>query len=710
MDSAALPDDDDYYAVLNLPSSCTAEDVRQSYRLLSFFHPDKLSQSLLSSPLPDSSASFPTSLPFLRIQRAFAVLSDPYVRYAYDRYGHEGVRALRKLSISPQLRTERTFRDHLHRSVLAARAKPPPQDERLEGEAEEEDGDGEADDDDTQDLRGRRKPRRRMGARWAELRTESTSTRCVWVLRAFRLFGYGASTVWPDVREKVGLELDQPLSHYDFHYHNYHPALSSWSGAPASLALLPLTAVSSSVQHSTSLRVSPTLQLTAEAALDRRGDRAACTLTTGLQRRWAAYSASLQFREGLGTAARGINAGGTWQLGQGSRVEVEALWDVRRLSAGRGWASALPSSSTLSFHQSLASSTQTTISLGVTPTSLASVEWSVASAVTGVRGVEHELSISADQECTSVEERLTVHIGRRRVLKAFVKLSLSVPHSLMLTPSPANPSPPTASFRQFSPALTIGAHYQPSPSHTVAAWFSVAGRGCSLGLSYRFSSFSLTIPIQLTPEPAIAPAVVALTIVPVALVLGRRLFLAVHRTTVRARLQDELNEAGLRLLEERQALKAWAAQQRQQAKTARNTQRTTRGLVILYARWQWEAENSDPALPSVVDVTHALQILVVNAGVDASLTLHRACDALHSSSSIPSTADEDGALFIRWQQSGKERIREWRAADAVHISAAVDDEPAVLRREAAVDRKARDAYQRLKDSEHAMLDEDDTFW
>ena len=705
--SPSLPSSDDYYALLNLSRTSTPDDIRQSYRLLSCFHPDKLH----SSSLPPNLPPLPLSLPFLRINRAFAILSDPLTRWAYDIYGERGVRAVHQLAISPHLHTQHAVRERLRRAL----------DKGKDGgkEAEEDEEEEEADDvedDDWADV-GQRQPRvaRRVGKGWESLQTESSPTRVVWVLRAFRLFGYGARGWLPDVKERVGLALDQPPSYHTFHYSHLHPALRSFSSAPSSLGLLPLTAASTSLQHSTSVRLSPSVLFTAEVAAERRGDRVAAAVTTGLQRRWAAVSLAAQVRDGLGARGRTATVNAGWQVSPHSRLQLDGAWDVRRISMGRG---ALPAGSTLSFQHSLPSSTHTSVSVSIAGATVAAVEWSVASALTPDRAVEQELTVQADKERLSLEERLSVHIGRRRALKVYLKLTLSIPHSLaqpsaLALPSslPSLSSLSTASLAPFGPALTVGGHYQPSTRHTLGAWFTVATKGCSITLSYRFSSFALTLPIQLTPEPAVAPALVALTTVPLALVLSRRLYLALHREAKRGRLQRELNEEGLRLLAEREAVKAWAKEQRGAARARRKEQRRTRGLVILYARWVWEGE-TDPSLPSVVDVTAALQLRVEGVGADAALTVDPAAsllpppaDPAHTLATLP-----EGGLFVRWELQGKERIREWKASDAVSILSASDDDPATLRAEAASTRKERQAYQSLRDSQSSVIDEDDAFW
>ena len=61
------------YAVLGLSPSATEHEIKQKYRYFArIYHPDK--------------AGFEHEGLFLRLQHAYTVLSDPLLRYAYDRY------------------------------------------------------------------------------------------------------------------------------------------------------------------------------------------------------------------------------------------------------------------------------------------------------------------------------------------------------------------------------------------------------------------------------------------------------------------------------------------------------------------------------------------------------------------------------------------------------------------------------------------------
>jgi DnaJ family protein C protein 11 len=82
------------YSVLNLPDTASAEEVRERYRALSvLFHPDKQREE---------STKDTASKRFLEIQKAYEVLSDPFLRTVYDTYGFEGTR----MKWPPELRTK----------------------------------------------------------------------------------------------------------------------------------------------------------------------------------------------------------------------------------------------------------------------------------------------------------------------------------------------------------------------------------------------------------------------------------------------------------------------------------------------------------------------------------------------------------------------------------------------------------------------------
>ncbi|KAA1476579.1 DnaJ-domain-containing protein [Dentipellis sp. KUC8613] len=72
------------YSVLNLPRSASDNEVRERYRTLSVqFHPDKH--------VGDPTRHDTATARFLEIQKAYEVLSDPFLRQVYDIYGFEGL-------------------------------------------------------------------------------------------------------------------------------------------------------------------------------------------------------------------------------------------------------------------------------------------------------------------------------------------------------------------------------------------------------------------------------------------------------------------------------------------------------------------------------------------------------------------------------------------------------------------------------------------
>ncbi|KAG6379727.1 hypothetical protein JVT61DRAFT_10261 [Boletus reticuloceps] len=84
-DMASDADTRDYlYAVLNLPNTASQNEIRERYRALSvIFHPDKQHDERTR----DTAAS-----KFLDIQKAYEVLSDPFLRQIYDRLGPQGLK------------------------------------------------------------------------------------------------------------------------------------------------------------------------------------------------------------------------------------------------------------------------------------------------------------------------------------------------------------------------------------------------------------------------------------------------------------------------------------------------------------------------------------------------------------------------------------------------------------------------------------------
>lgn len=80
------------YSVLNLPRAASDNEIRERYRALSIvFHPDKQH---------DESTKETANRRFLEIQKAYEVLSDPFLRQVYDVLGYDGL----SIDWPPQLR------------------------------------------------------------------------------------------------------------------------------------------------------------------------------------------------------------------------------------------------------------------------------------------------------------------------------------------------------------------------------------------------------------------------------------------------------------------------------------------------------------------------------------------------------------------------------------------------------------------------------
>ncbi|KAF8345363.1 hypothetical protein F5887DRAFT_1158884 [Amanita rubescens] len=74
---------DHYYCILNLPRTASQNEIKENYRSLSLtFHPDKHQ---------DAKAKEVAARTFLEIQKAYQVLSDPFLREVYDTFGEQGL-------------------------------------------------------------------------------------------------------------------------------------------------------------------------------------------------------------------------------------------------------------------------------------------------------------------------------------------------------------------------------------------------------------------------------------------------------------------------------------------------------------------------------------------------------------------------------------------------------------------------------------------
>ena len=740
--SSSLPSAD-YYALLNLSPSASLDDIRQSYRLLSCFHPDKLGSGSLSaaaaaSPGLDAAASF------LRIQRAFSVLSSPLLRWAYDRYGEEGVAAAaeQQQRIRLDCRTDSSARAAVADAVLADRSRAPVsgQEAAVAAQQDERQQDSDVDDDDDEhgESRGAESASRALPAPAPRL---SGSSRVVCVLRAFSLFGYSSASQLPSAASsRLLLPFDRPRSYYSLQYVEYHKAMLS-----SALQLL-----SFSLRQTAELRLSDSLQLTAEATLESRAQSVDGSLAAGLKRRWGRWQVAGQLSAPLGSGRRskagpGLSLSGGWQQSQESRVELEAKWALALPPSAASSSLPLPlllmpASTSLSFHHSLPSASSTTLTVsGSAAAPLSSVEWSVSSFLFNSRRIEQELTVSADSERLTVEERMQLTIGRRRNLKAFIKLAITAPHRAPPLPaSDSSPAPPLSSLaRLLQPALSVGCQYHPSSSQTLVLWLSASGSGVAAGLSYRLPSFSLTLPVQLTPEFS-GRAALAGSLLPLCLlVVSRAAWRQLDGSRRRARWQTELNEAGLRRLRQRAALLSWLRSLRPASRRVRRQQRACGGPVVQYARLTFDSEGgtADPALPSAITVTEAVQtrlLLEEPAAADGVgvIRMERALDVLDGSGQSVELGD-GCSLFVRWSVGGRERMREWRAEERVCIGRELRDEDAAAtameEREgrglpaaasshlspaaAASSRKVREAYERMKEEEESgVWAEDDCFW
>ena len=76
-----MDDKQDYYEILGVPRTATAEEIRKAFRTLALkYHPDRN---------PGNKEAEQT---FKKISQAYDVLSDDEKRKQYDRFGHDGLR------------------------------------------------------------------------------------------------------------------------------------------------------------------------------------------------------------------------------------------------------------------------------------------------------------------------------------------------------------------------------------------------------------------------------------------------------------------------------------------------------------------------------------------------------------------------------------------------------------------------------------------
>ncbi|CAO3597571.1 unnamed protein product [Absidia cylindrospora] len=90
-----MPQADDYYGILNVSKTATAEELKVSYKnLCQLFHPDKHK---------NEEHKRIAEARFQVIQQAYEVISDPQKRVIYDTYGEEGLKAT--WEVGPKFKT-----------------------------------------------------------------------------------------------------------------------------------------------------------------------------------------------------------------------------------------------------------------------------------------------------------------------------------------------------------------------------------------------------------------------------------------------------------------------------------------------------------------------------------------------------------------------------------------------------------------------------
>lgn len=88
----------DYYHILGVPRTTSADGIKRQYRKLALeFHPDRNKTSLANEK-------------FKKINEAYDVLSDPQKKYDYDQYGHTNIRAPHHPTYSEQNFTYKSYK------------------------------------------------------------------------------------------------------------------------------------------------------------------------------------------------------------------------------------------------------------------------------------------------------------------------------------------------------------------------------------------------------------------------------------------------------------------------------------------------------------------------------------------------------------------------------------------------------------------------
>lgn len=108
---------DHLYAILNIPSDASADQIKESYRSLAVvLHPDKHN---------DPSRKLAAEAQFREVQRAYEILSDPEKRAVYDFFGEEGLKSSWTVSLrgrSPQEMQAEFERERMRKQAADAEA------------------------------------------------------------------------------------------------------------------------------------------------------------------------------------------------------------------------------------------------------------------------------------------------------------------------------------------------------------------------------------------------------------------------------------------------------------------------------------------------------------------------------------------------------------------------------------------------------------
>ena len=741
-------DELDPYALLNLPVTATETDIKSAFRALSsILHPDKLPLSLTQS---SSSSSIPPSqlsLPFIHLTRAVSILTNKYQRWAWNEYGRHGVEAYYYVreKFDLERRSEESIKQTIKHAVKLVKqiekAGLTGQRSRVGSREDEQEEEGE----DEEEVRFihtslSADPLRHLtaGRGNRSLSVSHGGTRLLARISAFPLFSYPA-TSHAQRKNKLFALLSNNSS---ISPSSFSPGTTSSSTPfpPSSFSLPPFRPLAVSLRHILDLRIGLTDTIEFAFEVDRKDDSPGTAskpdhVSAQLNVTWKHRQESRLFTTTASTVTKTVNTSVSYPtLDTHTRAEVGG-----QLHLPTFLSSPLRSLSHPSFSLTRQTSSLSSSSLGASIGDRGTLELE-SSFVTildskGAGVWESDSSIHISSDRMSLEEKISRVIGRRRCLRAFMRVGVTIPHTVPLPPF--HPPPminPTSPFElaqtpsggvlklslipntaatlnerlnwagmRTNLSISLGLHYAMSPAHALTAYLHhTVSSGIMLVCSYQLHAFNLTLPIQLTPEWNSTAAAIGLTLPTLSLLWGRWVWLLYEKKQKRESIRRELNREGQRIWQERQqtlryiqSLSSLARQKR------REEESRLYGIIILSATLLFDHSQSsastqrhitDPLLRRSIDATDLVQVqvapVVAEPGQIQVQPERSELRATSLSSLLPphlshvTRNTEDVALRMVYRigrEGGKKRV-EWRGEERIVISnTAVEAEHASAR-------------------------------